>query len=166
VTLEKTSAIAEIVSSIAIVVTLVYLAVQTAQNTAAIQASTRQAMAAEDRELLALAFESPEVFDFFTREVGSLADSERIRMMLFLVTFVRNRENQWLQYRNGVIDAETWRTYSSSIGPILSFEIARPWWVARSATGEWDSGFVAYVNEVLSRMPIVRPSVPELTNVD
>lgn len=176
----KWSAIAEILGAIAIVATLVYLAVQTQyladqtellaeqsrQNTAAVQASTRQAMLAEDRELLTLAFESPEVFEIMTREVGSLTDAERIRMMAWLVVFIRGRENQWLQYQNGVIDEATWTTYGNAIAPILSFEITRPWWVARSATGEWDPRFVAYVNEVLARTEIVRPTVPELTDFE
>ena len=46
------SAIAELVSSIAILATLAYLAIQTQQNTQALQASVRQSMLTEDRELL------------------------------------------------------------------------------------------------------------------
>ncbi|MGD8809227.1 MAG: hypothetical protein PVG24_06460 [Gammaproteobacteria bacterium] len=45
-------AITQIVGMIAVVVTLVYLAIQTKQNTSATQAAVRQAMLTEDRELL------------------------------------------------------------------------------------------------------------------
>ena len=164
--LDRVSAIAEIVSSIAILVTLAYLAVQTAHNTAAVQASTRQAMLAEDRELLALQFEFPEVQEFMSREVGSLTDNERIRLSTWLVIFVRNRENQWLQRQKGVIDDETWLTYSSAIAPILSREITRPWWENRESTGEFDSGFMSFVNGILSETPIERLSVSEMTGLD
>ena len=57
--IEKLSAIAELISSVAVVVTLVYLAVHTQQNTTAIQASIRQAMLTDDRELFLSQIEFP-----------------------------------------------------------------------------------------------------------
>lgn len=164
--LDRVSAIAEIASSIAIFITLAYLAVQTAQNTAAIQASTRQSMLAEDRELLTLQFEFPEVREYMATEVGSRTDDERIRLSTWLVIFLRNRENQWLQRQNGVIDEDTWLTYSRAIGPVLSYEVTRPWWEERVSRAEFDPGFVSYVNDVLSEMPILRQTVSEMTGVD
>jgi hypothetical protein len=165
VKLDRVSAIAEIVSSIAILGTLVYLAVQTAQNTAAVQGSTRQAMLAEDRELLALRLEYG-VNLLMTREVGSLSDDERDRLSTWLVAFIRNRENQWLQLQSGVIDEETWRTYSAAIAPILSYEITRPWWTERASRGEFDPGFRNYVNGILSETPVQRQTLSEVTGLD
>jgi len=162
----KWSAVAEIVSSVAILVTLVYLAIQTNQNTAAVQASVRQTWLSEDRALLEVWIQSPEDRELMIREVGSLSNQEKIRLSAWLVIFVRNREVQWLQRQSDVIDEATWQTYSSAIGPILSYEITRPWWNERSTTGEWDSGFVAYVNELLSELPVTRPSISELTSFD
>lgn len=160
----KWSAVAEIVSSLAILITLIYLAVQTGQNTAAIQASTRQTWLAEDRALLNVWIEHPEQRELMIREVGSLTDEEKISLSAWLVIFVRNREIQWLQRQNGIIDEETWLTYSQAIGPLLSYEITRPWWEARSATGEWEANFVAYVNQILSNTPVSRPSISDLTD--
>lgn len=163
----KWSAVAEIVSSLAILVTLIYLAVQTGQNTAAIQASTRQTWLAEDRALLEVWIEHPEQRALWIKEAGSLTDEEKISLTSWLVIFIRNREIQWLQFQNGVIDEKTWSTYSSSIGPLLSFEVTRPWWEKRSLSGEWDAGFVAYVNEILSTTPVTRPSsISELTEIE
>jgi len=163
--LDRMSAVAEIVSSMAILGTLVYLAVQTAQNTAAVQASTRQAMLAEDRELIALRLEYG-VNLLMTREVGSLSDDERDRLSSWLVVFIRNRENQWLQLQSGGIDEETWRTYSGAIAPILSYEITRPWWTERSSRGEFDPGFRNYVNGLLSETPVQRLTISEVTGFD
>ena len=160
--LEKLSAMAELISAVAIVVTLGYLAIQTRQNTAAVQATTRQAMLAEDRELLGLRLEFG-VQELMIREAGSLSDDEMIRLSTWLVIFLRNRENQWLQRQNGVIDEATWATYSYAIAPILSYEITRPWWDERVSRGEFDPGFVSYVNGRLAERQIERPSVAELT---
>jgi hypothetical protein len=164
--LDRVSAIAEIVGSVALLVTLAYLAVQTAQNTAAMQASTRQAMLAEDRGLLALQFEFPEIVEYMSREVGSLTDREKIRLSTWLVIFCRNRESQWLQHQNGVIDDRTWEAYSAAVGAILSREIVRPWWEARATSGEFDPGFVSYVNGILADIPVRRQSVSELTHFE
>jgi len=48
----KLSAISEILSSVAILVTLIYLGVQTQQNADAIQADTRQEILAADQQFL------------------------------------------------------------------------------------------------------------------
>ncbi len=48
----KLSAISEILSSVAILVTLIYLAIQTQQNADATQADTRQAILAADQQFL------------------------------------------------------------------------------------------------------------------
>ena len=175
----KCSAIADILGAVAIVATLLYLAVQTQylaeqtellaiqsqQNTAAVQAATRQAMLAEDRELLALRLEFG-VQELMIREVGSLSDDEKIRLSTWLVMFLRNRENQWLQRQSGVIDEATWLTYSYTIGPILSYEVTRPWWVQRVSRGEFDPGFVGYVNGILAERQVERLSVFEVTGLE
>ena len=44
--------IAEIIGALVVVATVIYLAIQTRQHTLAVQASVRQAMLSEDRELL------------------------------------------------------------------------------------------------------------------
>ena len=157
----KWSAVAEIASSIAILVTLVYLAIQTAQNTAAVQASTRQSMLAEDRALLELQIAYPDTALLQVAEPGSLSDEQIVRIASWLTIFVRNKENQYLQFRNGVIDEGTWRAYSSVSAEVLSYEITRRWWESRSAVGEFDPSFTQYVNELLATRDVKSYTVSE-----
>jgi hypothetical protein len=124
--IEKLAAIAEIVSAVAIVVTLAYLAIQTQQNTVAIQASVRQAMLESDRAMLFLQAENPSISISRDTDI-ELTDEDAVRLSSYLVAVVRVRENQRLQYQNGVIDERTWRTYSSAILPVFSTERARSW---------------------------------------
>lgn len=151
--LEKWSAVAEIVSSVAILLTLAYLAIQTSQNTQAIQASIRQAMLADERELLFKVMDYPFVspFGYVGRE---LTIDEQAQLETWNLMFMRNRENQWLQYQNGVIDAATWNTYRSAIPVILATEYGASSWERRSGRGEFDSGFVRNVNELLANPPV------------
>ena len=73
--LEKLSAMAELVSSVAIVVTLIYLAVQTQQTNIALHAASREATMMADVTMLAAAMENPEVN--VNLEKAEITDIER-----------------------------------------------------------------------------------------
>ena len=66
--------IAEILSSAAVLVTLIYLAVQTRQNADAIQANTRQAILDADQQLIMAVMASPELDAIFFKP--DLTDDE------------------------------------------------------------------------------------------
>lgn len=164
--LEKLSAIAELVSSVAIVVTLVYLAIQTQQNTLAIQATVRQAMLTDDREMLFQQIAHPHLVG--NRAGGAdLSDEQLVELASYLVASVRVRENQWLQYQNGVIDERTWLTYRAALRAVFDTEFVRAWWRNRSGRGEFDAGFVAMVDDLLTGSPTsAAPSMRERLGFD
>jgi len=145
--LEKLSALAELVSSVAIVLTLGYLAVQTRQNTLAIQATVRQAMLTEDRELLFKQMEYPFVSLRYPTE--ELTVEQQIQLDSWTLVFFRARENHWLQYQNGVIDEATWVAYRQPLYNLLAREYYRALWREYSERGDFDLGFVEQVNEFL-----------------
>jgi hypothetical protein len=146
---EKWSAISQILGTAALVVTLVYLAVQTDQNTAAIQATVRQAMLSEDRESLYKLIEHP-----FLNDRCGLTDEQRIQMRAYLLAFLRMRENHWLQFQRGVLDEATWRSYQAALpGVVLSSEVGRAVW--EQSESVFDQTFVASVNKLMSVTPIV-----------
>lgn len=145
--LEKLSALAELVSSVAIVLTLGYLAVQTRQNTLAIQATVRQAMLTEDRELLFKQMEYPFVSLRYPTE--ELTVEQQIQLDSWTLVFFRARENHWLQYQNGVIDEATWVAYRQPLYNLLAREYYRALWREYSERGDFDLGFVEQVNGFL-----------------
>ena len=154
----KLSAMAEILSSVAILVTLVYLAIQTQQSADAIQANTRQAILDADQQFLIKVMEYPEIYT--SQFKPALTDEEKVRLGAYLILFVRMRENNWLQYRNGVLDEVTWDSYRSSIVQVLSDSTSRGWWqnyaIGRRA---FDSEFVSLVNELLADTPVQERSM-------
>ncbi len=100
------SVIAEILSSAAVLVTLIYLAIQTRQNADAIQANTRQAILDADQQFIMAVMASPELDAIFFKP--ELTDDEKVRLSTFLLTHVRVRENNWFQYQAGVLDHVSW----------------------------------------------------------
>lgn len=139
----KVSAIAEIVSSIAILATLAYLAIQTQQNTAAIISNSRQQSLNADLRVLRLIADYP-VADFSEPRTEGKAG---IRQQMADYMLFRIRENQWLQYQDGQLDAATWRAYLGVlVNNIRSSDRLMQRW---DQTETLDPQFVSAVNERL-----------------
>ncbi len=101
-------AIGEILGAVAVVATLGYLAVQTRYNVAATQANTRQAILESDQKFIANLILDPAIE--VIRWKRDLADDEKVILGHYLITFVRMRENNWLQFQSGGLDRETWES--------------------------------------------------------
>ena len=103
----KWSAIAEIIGAIAIVITLVYLsvqtrmlAVQTEQNTAALQANARQAALDTELGLIYQVLERPCLLigPRLEKSESGLSEDQLAERVLINVANFRIRETFWLQY--------------------------------------------------------------------
>lgn len=142
--LERTAAIAEIVSSIAIVGTLAYLAIQSHQTNNMLVGNSRQAALEADVQLFSNALDNP---DIMARILGH--DVEQVRNESLLIQFMRTREYEWFQYQNGTLDRETFESHMTPVGGWLSTEIGGSWWA--SYQRQFDPKFVAFVNAILKR---------------
>jgi len=148
--LEKTAAIAEIISSVAIVVTLAYLAIQTQQNTSAINASALQALFSSGQQELEFLASNPDIELMYRKQ--SLSAEESVRLFLSLVYVMRGKEHTWIQFDNGVIDRVSLDSLNSPIPAILSSRRARMFWESVGQE-EFEPGFVAYVNRMIENIP-------------
>jgi len=158
------SALGDILGSAVVLITLIYLAIQTRQASKATQANTRQAMLAADQQPLQLIVDNPDLY--LVRFKPKLTDEEKVRLGAYLVTFVRMRESYWLQYKNGVLDEATWGSYRTSIVPFLGAQKTRIWWqrYARDMNA-FDPGFIALVDELLANAP-AQEQPPWLAAID
>jgi len=121
--LEKLSAWSEIISSIAILITLVYLAIQTnqnaeqmRQNAEAIKASTRQQMLGTDMAFLRDIINNPEITTLQYK--SNLTDAEKTQLASQYTMFLRMRENNWIQFQNGALDELSWNSMKSTINVV------------------------------------------------
>jgi hypothetical protein len=147
----KWSAISEVLSSVAIVATLIYLTIQTQQNAAAIQANSRQAIVETDLQILEGSMNHPEMWA--ARYKPELTLEEKVYLEGFLIALVRTREHQWLQYQNGVLDEQTWESYLKGLSGNLSWPRTRGWWEFAKHR-EFDDRFVDYIDQYLSKEPL------------
>ena len=157
---ERTSAIAEIVSSVAVLVTLVYVGIQTRElaaqtqvNTAAIIGSSRQGALNAELQLFRFIADYP-VVSFGPRP--SVNDDDTVRRAMAAYMLFRIRESQWLEYRDGQLDPETWKSYSKIFVGLLANDpyLSSVW---REYEPILDPGFVREIEPRLPSAPISSP---------
>lgn len=116
-------AVGEIIGALAVIVTLLYLARQVRQNTAAVAATTYDSLLNSFASVNALVISDPAVADLFdrgNRDPASLSDAEAIRYGFLL----RSWANQWLKayrlYQRGAITQEEWGPIAEDAGTAFS----------------------------------------------
>ena len=92
--------------------------------------------------------DEPSILYCFSKE-EALTPDEKAKFTSWLAAAMRQREYEWSQYRNGVIDRATWETYQSLIPQHLGTQRALKWW--QKSTQFLEPGFVESVNELLAR---------------
>ena len=153
----KLSAAGEILSSVAILITLIYLVIETQQNADAIMANTRQEILAADQAFLMELSKIPKIEE--VRYKQELTDEERAQLGFMLITFVRMRESNWTQYQNGVLDEATWLSYRNSIVAMMGTPNGKKFWQNYVvAYNSFDPQFTTHVSDLLATSPVKEQS--------
>jgi hypothetical protein len=137
--LEKLAAFAEIVSSIAIVITLAFLTMQTREMAQQTE-QTNRALFANSRATTMTADVNLLIASSAGANAGSLEESGAL-----IAAFFRIREFAWFQYQNGILDQAAWESYIRPIPEVFTSPATLLWWEESSA--QLDPGFVAAMNE-------------------
>lgn len=145
----KWSAISEILSSISILVTLVYLAMQVGHNNQADQAAARTAIWQLNQMTTASIIQVPRIATSM-RKPELLNIEEKTELFSWLVSFYGVREFVWLQYQAGVVDQKTFETYMNGIENQLVLPRNLSWWRIFSDT-IYDPDFVEHVNTKIAQ---------------
>jgi hypothetical protein len=150
--------VAEIVGNVAVVVSLVYLAVQIRQNTQSVRNSTLQSNTDLWARLLGRLAEPGAVEAYAAGVTGS----KDIRPVQYTQFFLLCRslfvafENQHYQYRHGALDKETYKGYERSISEqLLAFPGFRLWW--RQSRDVFSPNFAEHVDEMIANVPQAEP---------
>ena len=141
----------ETVGLIAVVASLVFLALEIRQNTDALYSESRQSvLVAAQTELLQLV-ENPGLVVSATKE-EPLTEEEQVALGAWLAAAMRAREYSWLQYRDGSIDDAQWETEVFVIRWMLDSERTRQWWV-NIGRRNVSPGFGSFVDADMQSQP-------------
>ena len=125
--IQDLGAIGEAVGAIAVVVTLLYLTAQIRQNNQLLRSGSRQALVTNDVTSLAANLQNSDVFAKFVSD-QHLTPEEQLRISFMFSLDLRNREFEYFQYMNGLLDAETWKSYRQVVLINHSSALGRKWW--------------------------------------
>jgi len=132
---EAIGAVSELVAALAVVVSLLYLALQVKSNTESARTSTYQSVVAEFGALNRTMATTPDLSMLFIRgmeDFEALSADEKARCsQLFFVCF-HNFENMYYQYKKGYLEDDVWLGWRR----IMLAYHARPgfqvWWSLRA----------------------------------
>ena len=115
-------AVGEIIGALAVVISLLYLAVQIRTQNKQARLSALHEMSKEFREATA-SFAHQGVADIFIRaneDYGSISDAESVRLVVLVTNLLRAWENAFMEYRDGDLDKNVWdalsRDYTQPMG--------------------------------------------------
>lgn len=150
-TINDLGSVANILSAIAVLATLIFLSVQVRQANMLARAQARERMVEQTNEelyqwmgdsMLRECFAKPELL---TRE-------EHGKVHYFLLAAMRQREWEWFQYKDGIIKQDVYRAYQEVIGLHLGVPRTRHWWSTVGRVG-FNPAFVAEVDALLADRP-------------
>ena len=125
---DAVSAGSEVIGAIAVVISLVYLAVQIRQNTMAVRGSTLDAITAHMQEELRWSSEMPVVFRKAMEDPAALTYEESWQLSEWVTAAFTARQNEYHQYRQGMLDEEVWEAIENIIRLLMGIAWIREWW--------------------------------------
>lgn len=145
------SAISESIASVAVIISLVYLAQQIRQSNKLSQSQTRTDLRHLSNVEVSQLVEHPDIWLLMWKD--KLAPEEQSRLHSFLIGAIRFREFIWRQFKMGLLDRATFEGYIRVVPQMLSFQRTRKWWDDYGQTGTFDPEFVDYVEDLLAKTP-------------
>ncbi len=146
-TINDLGALGSFLAAIAVFVTLVYLAKQVKQGNILAKLQVQQSMMEHDIAGLYKLAADPELLKAFRSSKPSKV--ELITLHYFLTLSMRQREWEWLQFKDGVIEEEVYKTYHEVIAIHLGTQKTREWWYSIGRLGI-NPEFVKVVDILLS----------------
>ena len=133
-TLEEFNFIAEIIASIAVIASLIYVGREVSQNTDATHAAAAQAVVGAINEVVGSINDSDKLADILHRGalgMSALKDGDLIRFMAFNDQAFLSFQSQYLQWKDGTLDERLWLTQQQAALDLLSQAGQHEWWAAR-----------------------------------
>jgi hypothetical protein len=164
VTLESLGNLGEFVGSIAVIISLVYLAIQIKKNTEAERTSTYRSIVSDFGFMNQSMASDPELTMLYIKgmeDFGALEPSEKARVsQVFYMTF-RYFENMYYQHRRGYLEGEVWTGWERIMLAYFGRPGFQTWWSARRDV--FSESFVRFLETSESDHPVV--SYDEITRL-
>ena len=151
-TIQDWGSLGELISGIAVVASLLYVAVQLKQNTNITRASARQSIAARASEFQLAVAQNDEILAVVTKlfQHEELSSQEEVRLHFFLGCLFRAAEEAFLQHREGFLEDEYWNKRGNLVLNYLRYPGIFEAWRPRLRS-TYHSDFVEWVESQFPR---------------
>ena len=150
---EAIGSIAEALGAVGVVVSLIYLATQIRQNTAAIRAGTAQQVtnrAGEIAQSIAMNPSTTELRYRGLRDPDSLSEEETRQFGGLMLAVFRAYENAAYQFRGGFLDPGEWSGLHNNLSSTVEQPGFAAWWTRTGRRG-FSPEFQSLVDEIVQR---------------
>jgi hypothetical protein len=154
-TLSDLASIATVISGLAVLGSLLYLAQQTSQNTKHTRALMQQGRALQAQELMSSYATDATLTDLFVRGGDGDLTMDRnqiVRYFMSTIGLFYNFEDLFYQHRDGLIDEERHKATTSTVGINLARPGVRAVW--RMAGANFGYDFQNFMNALISNTKI------------
>lgn len=143
--------IGDFLGGVAVIVSLVYLAVQIRQNTRSVRAASFQALAESHSDRTLRLAENSELHHLWTCGLRGdpLSDEDSLRFGSIMMSLIRLSSNAFVQYRSGLLTEDQWQGFRRMPVVLLSSKGGRAWWARTRAT--FGEEFGAYIDSEIRR---------------
>lgn len=124
------SALAQVISAVGVIISLIYLAVQVRQNTRAVRNSTHHHLTVTRLDYVGMVVQNPELSHILHRgsqDLTTLSAEERYRFSLLMYYLFSAGENFYYQYRQGALDEEQWARWCETLRNYFTQPGIRAW---------------------------------------
>ena len=126
--------IAEVVTAIAVVISLIYVGLEVHRNTVTqVQAST-QALITDINRSYEIIAENSELSCIYMRGMADfsvLSAHEKLRFSAYAMMAFRSLEDLHTQWLEGLVDARIWAGFERQMGEVVQEAGLRQWWTIR-----------------------------------
>jgi hypothetical protein len=134
---EAVGAIAEFLGALGVIASLIYVGMQIRESSRVVQASTSQAVADSAQARLLAVAQSLSLASALAKLVDTptaASSAEQIQVKFLRTASFKGFENQFFQYRQGLLGADTWSGYEFFLLANLRAPDVQQWW-SRSKDG-------------------------------
>ena len=142
------SVVAQVVSAIGVVFSLIYLAAQIRQNTRAVRNSTHHALTVTRLDYIALVAQNPDlsrILRIGMQDLALLNEDERQRFHLIMYYLFSAGENFYYQNRQGQLDVEQWERWQGTLRYYFTQPGIRAWFETNPVP--FTAGFAALLTQ-------------------
>jgi len=144
--------LAEVVSAVGVIVSLIYVAAQVRHNTRAVRSATHHALVTTRLDYVALVADNPELSRIVrvgSEDYGRLDRDERHRFGLVMYYSFSAGENFYYQYRQGALDQEQWQRWCETLRVYFAQPGIREWF--ETTPQQFTASFAAFLDTEFKR---------------